>query len=50
MYSPKMAVPRSGLILLGLGLIGAFALRPGIVRIGDVNFDIHTFTVACVAS
>ncbi len=49
MYSPKWLFLYPGLILLALGLIGAFALLPGIVRIGDVNFDIHTFTVACVA-
>jgi glycosyltransferase involved in cell wall biosynthesis len=49
MYSPKWLFLYPGLILLAFGLIGAFALLPGIVRIGDVNFDIHTFTVACVA-
>lgn len=49
MYSPKWLFLYPGLILLALGLVGAFALLPGIVRIGEVNFDIHTFTVACVA-
>jgi glycosyltransferase involved in cell wall biosynthesis len=49
MYSPTWLFLYPGLILFALGLIGAFALLPGIVRIGDVNFDIHTFTVACVA-
>jgi Glycosyl transferase family 2 len=49
MYSPKWLFLYPGLMLLGLGAIGAFALLPGSVAIGEVHFDIHTFTVACVA-
>jgi hypothetical protein len=49
MYSPKWLFLYPGLTLLAFGLVGAFALLPGIVRVGEVNFDIHTFTVACVA-
>lgn len=49
-YSPNWLFLYPGLILLCLGMVGAFGLLPGAVAIGDVNFDIHTFTVACVTA
>jgi glycosyltransferase involved in cell wall biosynthesis len=49
MYSPKWLFLYPGLFLLALGFFTAFALLPGAVTVGNVNFDIHTFTVACIA-
>ncbi|MGR8932193.1 MAG: glycosyltransferase family 2 protein [Gammaproteobacteria bacterium] len=49
MYSPKWLFLYPGVSLLFFGIIGAFALLPGTIRIGNVGFDIHTFTVACIA-
>jgi hypothetical protein len=50
MYSPKWLFLYPGLLILALGVLGAFALLPGQVAIGDVHFDIHTFTVACIGA
>ena len=49
MYSPKWLFLYPGLFLVALGLFTAFALLPGSVMVGNVGFDIHTFTVACIA-
>jgi len=49
MYSPKWLFLYPGLFLLVSGLLTAFALLPGPVRVGNVAFDIHTLTVACIA-
>jgi glycosyltransferase involved in cell wall biosynthesis len=49
LYSPKWLFLYPGLALIVLGLIGAFALGSGSVRIGEVSFDVHTFLVACAA-
>jgi glycosyltransferase involved in cell wall biosynthesis len=49
MYSPKWLFLYPGLFLLLFSLFTAFTLLPGPVRIGNVAFDIHTFTVACIA-
>ena len=48
-YSPKWLFFYPGLFLLALGVFAAFALLPGAVKVGNVGFDIHTFTVACIA-
>jgi glycosyltransferase involved in cell wall biosynthesis len=48
-YCPKWLFFYPGLFLLALGVFIAFALLPGAVMVGDVGFDIHTFTIACVA-
>ena len=48
-YSPKWLFFYPGLFLLALGILTAFALLPGPVMVGRVGFDIHTFTVACIA-
>ena len=48
-YSPKWLFFYPGLFLLALGIFAAFALLPGPVLMGNVAFDIHTFTVACIA-
>jgi glycosyltransferase involved in cell wall biosynthesis len=50
MYSPKWLFLYPGLLLLSLGAVAVFALMPGVVAVGEVRFDIHTFTVACVAA
>jgi glycosyltransferase involved in cell wall biosynthesis len=47
-YSPKWLFLYPGLFLLALGIFTAFALLPGAVKVGNVAFDIHTFTVACI--
>jgi glycosyltransferase involved in cell wall biosynthesis len=47
-YSPKWLFLYPGLFLLALGVFTAFALLPGAVKVGNVAFDIHTFTVACI--
>ncbi|MCX5494233.1 glycosyltransferase family 2 protein [Kaistia dalseonensis] len=47
MYSPKWLFIYPGLFLLVFGLVAAFALLPGTLRIDDVSFDVHTFIVAC---
>jgi hypothetical protein len=49
MYSPKWLFLYPALVLLSLGVFGAFVLLPGSVTIGEVGFDIHTFVVACMA-
>ena len=49
MYSPKWLFLYPGLLLLALGLFTAFVLLPGTIMVGNVGFDIHTFTVACIA-
>jgi hypothetical protein len=49
-YSPRWLFLYPGLILLGAGIVAAFGLLPGPVSIGEIEFDIHTFTVACVAA
>jgi glycosyltransferase involved in cell wall biosynthesis len=48
-YSPKWLFFYPGLFLLALGIFTAFVLLPGAVKVGNVAFDIHTFTVACIA-
>jgi glycosyltransferase involved in cell wall biosynthesis len=50
MHSPKWLFFYPGLCLLALGLFVAFALLRGIVMVGSVGFDIHTFTVACMTA
>jgi glycosyltransferase involved in cell wall biosynthesis len=47
-YSPKWLFLYPGLFLLASGIFIAFALLPGAVKVGNVGFDIHTFTVACI--
>ncbi|MFZ0422354.1 MAG: glycosyltransferase family 2 protein [Xanthobacteraceae bacterium] len=47
-YSPKWLFLYPGLFLLASGIFIAFALLPGAVKVGNVSFDIHTFTVACI--
>jgi hypothetical protein len=49
MYSPKWLFLYPGLFLVALGFFTAFTLLPGPITIGNVGFDIHTFTVACIA-
>jgi hypothetical protein len=49
MYCPKWLFFFPGLFLLAAGIVTAFALLPGTVIVGDIGFDIHTFTVACIA-
>jgi glycosyltransferase involved in cell wall biosynthesis len=49
MYSPQWLFFYPGIFLLALGFFTAFALLPGPVKVGNVRFDIHTFTVACIA-
>ena len=48
-YSPKWLFFYPGVFLLTFGIFTAFALLPGVVKVGNVGFDIHTFTVACIA-
>jgi hypothetical protein len=49
MYSPRWLFLYPGLFLIVIGIFTAFALLPGVVVVGNVGFDIHTFTVACIA-
>jgi len=49
MYSPKWLFLYPGIFLLGFGLFGTVLLLPSPVRVGNVNFDIHTFVVACIS-
>ena len=49
LYSPRWLFLYPGLFLLAFGLFTAFVLLPGVVKVGNVGFDIHTFTVACIA-
>lgn len=49
MYSPRWLFLYPGLFLLCFGVFTAFMLLPGSVVVGDIAFDIHTFTVACIA-
>ena len=49
LYSPRWLFLYPGLFLLAFGLFTAFTLLPGVVKVGNVAFDIHTFTVACIA-
>jgi Glycosyl transferase family 2 len=49
MYSPRWLFLYPGIALLVLGLFGAFVLLPGPLKVGPVEFDIHTFIVACVS-
>ena len=48
-YSPRWLFLYAGLFLLAFGLFTAFALLPGAVKVGNVEFDIHTFVVACIS-
>jgi len=49
LYSPKWLFLYPGIALVALGILAAFTLLPGIIQVGEVRFDIHTFTVACVS-
>jgi hypothetical protein len=49
MYSPKWLFLYPGLFLLAFGVLASVALLPGEVMVGNVGFNIHTFTVACMA-
>jgi hypothetical protein len=49
MYSPKWLFLYPGLFLLTSGIVGAVTLLPGPVAIGAIQFDLHTFLVACMA-
>lgn len=46
MYSPRWLFLNPGISLLVLGVLAAAVLFPGVVTIGDIGFDIHTFIVA----
>lgn len=46
MYSPRWLFLYPGIALLVLSLLAAAVLLPGVVTIGDIKFDIHTFIVA----
>jgi glycosyltransferase involved in cell wall biosynthesis len=48
MYSPRWLFLYPGLALLCLGVLGVGFLLPGILYVGHVGFDIHTFIVACI--
>ncbi len=48
-YSPRWLFLYAGLFLLAFGLFTAFVLLPGAVKVGNVEFDIHTFVVACIS-
>ena len=48
-YSPRWLFLYPGLVLLLAGIVGAAVLFPGLVRVGGVGFDIHTFLVACTS-
>ena len=48
-YSPQWLFFYPGIFLLVSGIFAAFALLPGPVIVGNVGFDIHSFTVACIA-
>lgn len=47
MYSPRWLFFYPGLLLLSTGVIGAAILLPGPVMIDEIEFDIHSFIVAC---
>lgn len=49
MYSPRWLFLYPGFALLGFGLLGVAILLPGILYVGSVGLDIHTFIVACIA-
>ena len=46
MYSPRWLFLYPGIALITAGLIAGAVLFPGLLEIGGVGFDIHTFIVA----
>ncbi len=48
-YSPKWLFFYPGLALIGIGFLTAAILLPGMVTVGGVRFDLHTFAVGCVS-
>ncbi len=48
LFSPRWLFLYPGFALLGFGLVVGALLLPGPLRIGHVNFDVHTFLVAAL--
>ena len=48
-YSPRWLFLYPGLVLLGLGFAGIFALLPGDFAVGPRTLGIHTFVASCIA-
>ena len=48
LFSPRWLFLYPGIVLLGLGLVVGGMLLRGPLRIGHVNFDVHTFLVAAL--
>jgi glycosyltransferase involved in cell wall biosynthesis len=49
MFSPTWLFLYPGLVLLVFGIVGSSFLLPGMIYIGSVGLDIHTFIIACMA-
>lgn len=48
LFSPRWLFLYPGFALLGLGLLVGALLLPGPMRVGHINFDVHTFLVAAL--
>ncbi|WP_119389766.1 glycosyltransferase family 2 protein [Taklimakanibacter lacteus] len=49
-YSPKWLFLYPGLAIMLFGVLVAGLLLPGKMRVGSVDFDIHTFAVGCIST
>lgn len=49
LYSPRWLFLYPGLLLIALGLIGIVLLFRGVLVLGAIRLDIHTFIAACMA-
>ena len=49
-YSPKWLFLYPGLAIMLMGMLIAGLLLPGKMRVGSVDFDIHTFAVGCIST
>lgn len=47
-HSPKWLFTIPGIIMVTVGLTGEILLIPGVFKIGNVNFDIHTLTAMAI--
>jgi glycosyltransferase involved in cell wall biosynthesis len=48
LHSPKWLFTIPGIMMMVIGIIGEILLMPGVLKVGNVNFDVHTLIVMAV--
>ncbi len=48
LHSPKWLFTIPGIVMIAVGITGEILLMPGVFKIGNVNFDVHTLTAMAI--